>query len=311
VHHHTRVACLLLLGCACGSKSDSKSDSTDKSVEGSVAPGDPARSAPGFEGLTVTVNGKPVGMLRGFIKRVSPDHWRIQVGDLEGSCAELLSGVTTAQKGATSFVATLAKQVAPDGSESTVITEFWSAGHPTKTALGGIARVGGPTDKDTKVELVLPKVTDVNNGKTMVVGGTFTALGCGDQPARPGDPGIPNDPHVSAAVITVAGKRLDVHSAIVRGSDVVLSTGPKDCSTVTPFAPIVIAHADGKWQLSGTWIKQAQTATDTMKDIKFKIGATGTGLDGPTAALTLDGAGTIGGYPVKFEGTIEALDCPE
>ncbi len=310
---HRKLAVVLFVVCACGSK-DSKSEDKDKdkAVEGSTSTEAPPRPAAGFEQLSVTVNGKPVPMLRGFIKRVSPDQWRIQVGDLEGSCDELLSGVTLSQKGATSFVATVAKRLAPDGTEATVITDFWSAGHPTKAALGGTAKLTGSADKNTKVELELPKITDVDQGKTMIVSGPFTALGCGDQPAaKGGEPGAPKAPHVSAAFVTIAGKRLDLKSAIVHDSDVVLSTGPKDCSSITPFAPVVLTASDGKWELSGTWIKDTQSATDTMKDVKFKLGKAGTSPDGPTASLALDGSGTIGGYAVKFEGTIEALDCPK
>jgi hypothetical protein len=305
-----RIASVVVALCACGGKSDDKPKADPKgSGSGSTVAVEPGKPAAGLDKLVVTVNGKAVAMQRAFVKRVSADQYRLQVGDLEGSCDELLSGVTNAKPGATSFVATLAKHLAPDGVESMVITDFWSAGHPTKAALGGLAKLTGTPTKTATVEIELPKITDVDSGKTIIVSGPLTATGCGDQPDT--GVGVPKGQHVSAAYVTIAGRKLELRGAILRGSDVLLSASPKDCSAVTPFAPVVIQHENGKWEISGTWIGEQKTAsTDTMKGAKFAVGAAAKTGDGPTVALALSGAGSIAGYPLKFEGTIEALDCP-
>ncbi len=310
----TRLA-VLLLACACGGKSgDEPARGTiDPPGSGSAPAAVPTKPAAGFEKLVTTVNGKSIAMQRGFIKRVSPDHWRILVGDIEGSCDELLSGIVNRQ-GGNSFVASLVKLVASDGSESFAVTDFWSAGHPTKASYAGAAKVTGASDQGKAAEIELPMITDIDDGKTLVVSGPLTATGCGDQAVPdPGTGGIPRATHVSAGTITVAGNKLELHGVVLHDTQIVLSTGPKDCSGLTPFAPITLRHDAGAWELSGTWITRPLTATDdsgTMKATSFKVGTQGTSADGPIAAVSLGGSGTIGGYKIELAGKVEAIDCP-
>jgi hypothetical protein len=298
------LAVVLVLAAACGKsgdKSEPKGEPTGSSGSTS-APADPK----GFVKLAVTVNGKPVAMTRAFIKRVSADQWRVLVSDQEGSCAELLSGVTNSVKGSTGFVSTLQRHLKPDGTNEIAVTDFWTAGHPTSAKLG-TAEVAGPTDKDAKVEVTISKIRDDDNGKILEAEGTFTAVGCGDQPAD--DAGVPKDSHVSAATITVAGKKLDVKSAIIEGTDLTLSSGPKDCSPTTPWSQVIISHHLGRWCVRGTWFVD-QSCSDTAKDaLKMTLGAQGSGKDGPTIAVTVTGSATLGAYPVILDGTVEAIDC--
>jgi len=302
-----------LIACACG-KSDKPADT------GSAAPVvavDAPLAAIGLEKLSVTVDGKPVPMLRAFIKRVSFDQWRVQVGDLEGSCQELISGAIQVQKDATSFVATIVKRLAPDGSETTVVSDLASGA--TTTPVNTRATISGLTTKDAKVQITFDKMAAVSSQppaadgismeRKLEIAGPFTAIGCGDQPET--DVGVPKGPVTSSATVTIAGKKLDLKGAILRGNDVVLSTSPKDCSPTRLFAPIILAVTAGKWELSGTWIAKPETAVDTMKGVKFKvIDDKAKTEDGPIVALELSGQGTIAGYPLQFTGTILALDCP-
>jgi hypothetical protein len=300
-----RTPALLILLVACGGKGDDKKE--PKTVDkGSAVETDVVKPTAGFEKLTVTRDGKPVPMKRAFIKRVSPDQWRLMVSDKEGSCEELISGVTNSIPGATHLVATLRRRLAPDGTQQIHLTDVWTAGHPT-TATFSTARITTPTDKGTNVEVELAKVTDDDQGKFLVAEGTFIAHGCGDQP--PDGAGVPKDTHVSAATITVAGKKLDLMSATVTGDEVVLSTGPKDCSDTWPWAQVTLQRHLGEWTLSGTWLEKE--ARDPAKDLKVTFGAQGSGKDGPTMAVSVAGTATIGGYPVQLDGTIEAIDCPK
>jgi len=304
----TLAIAILLVGCGKGDDKPASDKPTDKGSATPVAI-DPAKGAPGFERLKVTVDGKPVPMARAFIKRVSPDQWRLQVADNEGSCEELLSGVTNSQKGATSFVTTLRRRLTPDGGDTIAVTDFWTAGHPTEATFT-TASIAGPTDKGKKVDLELAKIIDNDKGKVLIAEGAFTALGCGDQPAM--DAGIPKDAHVSAASLTVAGKKIELVNAVLHGDELTLSSGPKDCSDVTPWSQVVLLHRVGSWTLSGTWFdKDYQSTDDTLKDLKVTFGAQGSGKDGATMAVTLAGAGKVGGYPVSLDGTIEAIDCPK
>src|SRR4051812_39482379 len=89
-----------------------------------------------FEHLTVTSGGKPVAMQRAFIKRVSPDQWRLLVGTKEGSCEELLSGITTQKEGGTSFVVGLRRRIAADGSDTIAVTDLYADGQPAEVKQG-------------------------------------------------------------------------------------------------------------------------------------------------------------------------------
>ncbi len=300
-----KILAILVLFTACR-----KSDPAPKVVDKGSSTRDEVKPITGFDKFVVIRDGKPVKMTRAFIKRVSPDQWRLFVGDLEGSCEELLGGVTNSQQGATHFVTTLRRQLAPDGTHTIKLTDLWTAGHPTK-ATYSTARITEPTDKGVNVEIELQKITDDDAGKLLTAEGSLVALGCGDQP--PDGAGVPKDVHVSAATVTVAGKKLEIKSATLDGDDVTLSTGPKDCSPVTPWSQVVVQRHTGTWTwtLSGTWFeKPVQGTSEAAKDLKLTTGAQGSGKDGPTMAITLAGSGTISTYPISLEGTLEAIDCP-
>jgi hypothetical protein len=303
------------LVAACG-KGDKQAD--PKAGAESRA-GEPAGSGslktvnPALDKLTVTSDGKPVAMTRAFVKRVSPDQWRILVGDIEGSCEELLSGITNRKPGGTSFVASIGKRLKADGSETVVVTDFWSAGHPTESVTG-LASVVGTADRGTEVAIKLARIVDVDKARKLEIAGSFTAVGCGDQP--PPAVGVPKAAHPSTASFTIAGKRLAVASATRTGDAIALSSGPRDCSAPTIPAQATIEHRGGRWELTGTWFAEPSASTDNAlgdeartKDLKITAGDAGTSSDGKTVSLTLAGDGKLGDYPVKLEGKIEALDC--
>ncbi|MCW5803596.1 MAG: hypothetical protein KIT31_14530 [Deltaproteobacteria bacterium] len=304
----------LLVVAACGGGAD-KNGGDDKRP-GSGSPGSASGSGSADapkKTLSVKLDGAPLSLERAYIKRVSPDHWRILVGDKEGSCGELLAGVTNRQQGATSFVATIRRRLGADGKFTTSVTDFWSAGHPTEARFAG-ASVTGDTARGKKVDVELAPIVDVDGKKKLEIAGAFVAEGCGDHPDS--GFGVPKAKHPSTAKLAIAGHELALRGAILNGSDVVLSTGPKDCSRATAFAQVVLSHAYGRWELSGTWIAEPVQVADrsdknTMKELTLKAGAAGTSADGPTAKLALGGRGTIGGYAIELSGEIEAIDCPK
>lgn len=254
--------------------------------------------------LHVAKGGTSIAMAKAFIKRVSPDQWRVMVSDKEGSCEELLSGVTNQQPGATTIVATLVKHLKPDGAEDIAITDLWSTGRTAPAKLeGASAKLSVPADKGAQVEVELATIIEGD----LAVDGTFTALGCGDQPAM--DVGIPKDKHVSTATIALGNQKLPVANAIAKGDDLTLSTGPIDCSGVVPFARVIVRRTLGRWYLGGTWIPE-EVSSD-VKELTATLGAQGGSKDGPTIAIALGGSATIGGYAVALDGTVEAIDCPK
>ncbi len=301
-----RHAVLIVLVAACGrDKHEPKADPPP--VEPTpVAPAAPAEQppvpVPVPAKLHVAKGGKQIAMTKAFIKRVSPDHWRVMVSDKEGSCEELLSGITNQQAGATTVVATLAKHIKADGAEDIAILDVWATGRTTPVKLeGASAKLSVPADKGAQVEVELATIVEGD----LAVDGTFTALGCGDQPAM--DVGIPKDKHVSSATIAIANQKLEVASAIANGDDLVLSTGPLDCSGVTPWARVIVKRTLGRWYVGGTWLPE-EVSSD-VKDLTATLGAQGGSKDGPTIAVTVGGSTTIGGYAVALNGSVEAIDC--
>ncbi len=308
------VTALLVPGCGKGDKqADPKAGADPKAA--TEAAGTGSGKKPALDKLIVTSDGKPVAMTRAFIKRVSPDQWRILVGDTEGSCEELMSGVTNKQPGGTSFVASVGKRLKPDGSEAMVVTDFWSAGHPTDSVTSA-ASISGTADRGAEVAIKLAKIVDVDKARKLEISGSFTAVGCGEQ--APPAAGLPKAAHPSTASITIAGKRLPLISATRTGDAIVVTSGPRDCTPPTVPAQVTIEHRAGRWELTGTWFAQPSASTDNAlgdeartKDLKITPGDAGDSTDGKTVSLALAGAGKLGDYPVTFEGTIEALDCPK
>lgn len=291
----------ILLAAACG-KGEPEQGAGSGSGSGS-APAPTVQTKPpttGFSGLKVTLGGKPLAMTRAFIKRVSPDQWRISLSDKDGSCEELLSGVASAQPGATSIALALRRWITPDGGDTIMVTEVWTGGHQLATTTGA-ASIVGSTDTGKRVDIELAKLA----GDSLEMQGAFAAEACGDQPTM--NAGIPKEKHVSAATVTVAGKKLELASAVLHGDDLILSTGPKDCSDVTPYAQVVLEHRANRWILSGTWLERDFDAA--APELKVTYGAQGSGKDGPTMAVTLAGATKIALYTVALDGTIEAIDC--
>lgn len=295
-----RVAICLLLVAACG-KGDKKAPPDDPGGSGS------STAAGSVDKLDVSIDGKPVAMKRAFIKRVSPDQWRLHVSDDEGSCEELLSGVTNRKPGATTFVATIGKRIKADGTEVTTVLDLWSGGHLSDAVLAS-ATIEGSSDKGGTVEIELGKMIDATKQRKLEIKGTLTAVGCGDQ-ALP-TVGLPKASHPSTAKLTVAGKQVPLVGAIRRGDDITLSTGPRDCTPPTVAAQAILEHAPTGWTMSGTWFDQPQGGTE-VPELKVAPGSTGSSVDGATVTLALSGSGKIAEYPISLDGSIEAIDCPK
>lgn len=275
---------------------------------------DPAPAAGAFAKLRVTFEGKPVAIDRAFIKRISPDAYVLQLGAGQGSCEALMSGAVDAQPGATSFAMTIFKRVAPTGHEKHVIADFWSRDWPVKPVLGGAVTLAGEPARGAQVAIELPRILDVPPPRTdarLVIEGALTAVGCGDQPVT--GLGAPKTPKKSKATITIAGKQLPIRGVVFNTPDIVISTSPKDCSQVTPSAPVILERVRGHWGLRGTWFEQPvqNTALPDPATEQLQFGARGVTKtdEGPVLDMVLSGTGKIGDYDVKLEGTIEALEC--
>ncbi len=292
------------LALACGKRSDDAPKPT----------GAAAAPVGAYDGLTVSVAGKRIPIDRAFIKRTSPDAYVLQLGHLQGSCEELMSGMAATKPGGTTFSLSLARQVQPTGHDKLVVTDFWSRSLPTKATLGGTAKLSAEPAKGAFVTVELPKIVDIaapRTDATVEVTGSVAALGCGDAVVT--GLGVPKTTHKSSATITVAGKQLPIRGVILNPPNIVISTGPKDCSAVTVAAPVVLERVRGQWGLRGTWFAQPVQNTalpdDATRELQFGAKGVGTSLDGPVIELELTGAGKIGDYPIKLEGIADAIEC--
>ena len=272
-----RILALVLL-VACSSK---------KSDKPAPAP------AATFDNLTVTLDGKPLAIDRGFVRHLSPDVFGIVFGAGKGSCIE--DG---------NFGFTIRKDLAQTGHESFWISAIYSRDVELKLAAPIKVTFDG-----TKLDL--PAITE---GKLSMTGHADLV----ECPAeRPGGIGAPKVTHPSNARIIVAGKPLDIKGVTVQTRpgvaatdlpNITISTNVKDCSAVTLPAQIILERIDTKWSLRGSWLTDTLT-TELPTDLGFTASTVGTSADGPTIELQLKGSAKLGDYPVKLEGTVEAIEC--
>jgi hypothetical protein len=309
-----KIAIALVALAACGSKgADEKARPEDRPRPvdpGSAASaGSAAEPAGGLAKLAVKYSGKPVAMQRAFVKRIEPDRYQVYLTSQGGSCQELLDNLFGSGD-RIDVLASISPRLNADGKQYLQITDVFEGAPTMVIAPGARASITGAAAKGEPVEIALDFTAAAKEGPAIEVRGTFTAEGCG---VREGETaGVPRAPHPTTATLTIENQRLEIKGAIVRGSgkerDLVLSTAPKDCSSTTPPASVILERTGGRWRASGTWLeREARPAGKTT--LSAAPGATGKSDDGPTVQLALSGAGDLGGYSIALDGTIEALAC--
>lgn len=306
---------------ACGKKgSDDQARPAAGSAAGSAragrgsAAGSAAPADDGLGKLAVKFSGKPVAIQRALVKRMEPDRYQLYLSSSGGSCAELLDNMFDA-KDRIDVLASVSPRLNADGKQYLQITDVFEGAPTMVIAPGAKVSIAGGAAPGERVRVELDFVAAAQeasaNGLSIEVHGAFVAEGCG---ARPADTaGVPRAEHPTTAALTIARQRLELKGAIVRGGgkapDLVLSTGPKDCSGTTPWAAVILERSGGGWRASGTWLEQEARPGDKPLALAVALGAAGRSEDGPTVEVALSGAGELGGFPVALEGKIEALVC--
>jgi len=258
------------------------------------APPPETKPVVGLDQLKVTIDGKLVQMAKAYYKDLPAGRWQLFVTNAESSCKELLVNLFTKRDAKEeTLLLNIGHRLAPDGTLATVVTDVFIKGSG-EVAPGSSASVTGD-----KVTLAYRATGE---GRAYDVKGSLVAEHCGE-PAKP--------PPAAGATVTIAGKPLPLAGAIQKGDDLVLSTGPKDCTPSTPWAEVILERTGGAWHLSGEWLGQTvqnssmidrKTGQPETKDLAVSASA--------THELTLAGSGSIGGYPVALAGKISALACP-
>jgi hypothetical protein len=306
---------LVLAACKAGSEAKTKADPQDnivvpedKPVDKPVEPTAAAR----FAKLEVAFDGKPVAIEHAFIKRLAPDRFQLYLTNEGGSCSELLDNLFNGSESKIDVLADLTPRLGADGTQVLEVSEIYEGGATIKIEPGQKVVVGGTADKGTPTEVSLD-FDAAGDGVKMAVHGSFVAEGCGLD--DPGADGMPKEKHPSTGTIKIAGKTIPVLNAIVKGDDLMLSSGPKDCSGTTPWAEVILERRDKMWSVSGTWLEEPIAVTqfpdEGTRALEVVPGTKGTSGDGPTVALALAGAGKIGDYTIELDGTVQALACPK
>jgi hypothetical protein len=272
-------------------------------------PGDkPTTSPPApatFDALKVNLDGKPVAIAHAYAKKIGiGERYQVLLTSKDSSCGELVDNLFNKREGAQTLLFDTGERIAPDGTLSGVVAQFYDP-HGITIDPGSKASVKGSV---FSIDL------DVKNGSASFasVHGTFKAEDCGVH-LREDNSGVLKAKHASSATIDFAGKKLPVVSAVACKDNVLLSSGPKNCGGEWPSAQVMIWRSRGYWSAHGEWLDKEvgnhEHPDPKTKDLQIACGANGTSADGPTVQLTLSGNGTIDNYPVAIAGRVEALDC--
>ena len=258
--------------------------------------------------VRVSLGGAPeLAIDRAFIKRISPDVFSVLVGAGKGSCASLLGGTNEGTGQALGL--TIEKRVTPVGHETYVLTSAYSRDFDATGIPAVPVGFTGSADKGGTAAIELPEL----KGKHVAIAGSITAVGCGDAPR--GAAGVPTADHPSKGTIIVAGKAVKIVNMTVRvrpgaaptdAPNIVISTGPRDCSGIELPAPVILERTDGNWTLRGTWFDKP---IEGAGDLAFSANNTGKSVDGPTLMLQLSGKGKFGDYSVELMGRAQAIEC--
>lgn len=287
--------------------------------DGSATSGSAQVSTPtAFEKLTVTFAGKPLAVQRAFVKRMDPDRYQLYLSNNGGSCEELLGNMFNSRD-RVDVLANISPRLNVDGKQYLEVTDIFEGAPTMVIAPGGKVSITGDAGKGEPVEVTLELTAKAQQDPKLTIEahGSFTAVGCGAT-ARD-SAGVPRADHPTTATVTLAGQRLELKGAIVRGSgkerDLLLSTAPKDCSPSIPWATVILERVSGLWRVRGTWLAEearvTQSPDEKTKLVRAKLGAAGSSEDGPTVQVALSGAGHIEGWPIALDGTIEAIDCKD
>jgi hypothetical protein len=286
------VACVVMVAaCKGGAKSN------EKPAGGGSALGSAPPSASSASTLSIVQDGKPIPVENAFVKQMPDGKLQLYVGQ-GGSCGELLTNLFNGKN--QHVLVDLPSVLNSDGTESWTVTDVYVM--PPETAdPGGKVNVKGTLAKGSKVDIELQFTSAAAK---LEVKGNVTAESCGEPDVSTGP--LPKAQHASTATMTIANKAIPIRAALVKGKNVELSDFPRDCSSAWFIGAAL--KRDGDWHLSGR--RFAKPVDGGGDGLTVTEGAKGTSADGPTVQLTLGGAGKVGDYPVKLDGTVEALACP-
>lgn len=250
-----------------------------------------------FANVSIVKDGKPMPIANALVKQLPDGKLQLYLGE-GGTCAQLLTNVFDGKQ--QHILLDLPVRLAPDGTETRTVSGVYM-GPPEDADPGATAAVKGDLAKGSKVaiDFAFSAKAAKLEGK-----GSLVAESCGDQDVSKGP--LPKADHPSTATMTIANKRIPIRAALVKGERIELSDFPRDC--IAAWFIGASLKKDTGWHLSGQRFEKPVDGEGAGLTVLF--GTKGASADGPTVQLTLGGEGKVGDYPVKLDGTIEALACP-
>jgi hypothetical protein len=267
-------------------------------------------------GLTVTVDGAAVPMTSAVAWKHADGSVRLLVSSAPLVCADVTGDMRVLRDGEVSFQLTAGQALQPDGSRAGQLRSMYFDGmtrqRPAPAALTGDGADGQPTTLAVDFEIKGVEMGADRPARTLVAKGTVDALGC---PA-PASKAPPLPPPMDAT-LEIAGYKLPIRGARyeLRGGwrSLELTTGSESCERKGGEVP-------GELGLQMTWFKEgpevsqidvtgtllAQAGDQTFDKAKVTVSPN----PGGPGELTLAADVTIGGYPVKLAGKVNAVVCP-
>lgn len=319
------VTCVFVVAAAsaCGGKKDSNGGGGGGSATATTNGGGGGDSAsakkhgpkgnPHPQGkLQVTLDGKPVTMATALAFKTPEGNTQITVSSVPDACEQVNGDMREIFPGEVTFDVDLSQQLQPDGAIKPAITQTYFDGstrQETTAATGsGDGTEGQPTTLDVDFE-----ATGVKNNK-LTVKGTIEAIGC---PPKQGEKPL-QLPAEMPASITVAGKKLAVHNAMISKvgdwPELELTTGGETCDHK-------MGEQAGAYKVTLTWFKPDKPevsqialggsmlppASDQTFD-KKKVTVDPAPPD-KIEQVKIHADVVVNKYPLKIDGTVTPVVC--
>lgn len=281
--------------------SPSSTSSTSSSTSGPGGP--PTAAAQATSAATLTLDGKPVALELALVKRRPDGSLQLYAGQRGATCAMLQDNLFTG--GASKVLVDLPTRLAPDGTEALAVGDLHHGGPQTPDPGARAKLVGALGAKGERVTLELAAAS---RSAGVSLEGTVVAESCGDE-LRTSGPGMPSPALATSAMLTVAGKKLALRGALVRGESFELTDFPRDCSSAW-FLGARLEAKGSSLSLDGKRFAEAIKADAKGLSIQKspKPPRKHEGLD--VVELSLSGTTRLGAYELSLSGTMEALVCP-
>nr|HEX4313784.1 hypothetical protein [Kofleriaceae bacterium] len=262
--------------------------------------------------LTVTVDGKPVEMATALAFKVPDGGTQVTVSSQPVSCDQVNGSMREIYDNEITFDVNEAQQMQPDGSVKPAIVSTYFDGSTHQQTMATSGSGDGSDGKVTTLDVDF-NTTGVKGAK-LVVKGTIDAVGCapkqGDDPLQ-----LPAE---MPASITIAGKKLAVHNAMISKvgdwPTLEITTGGETCDHK-------MGEQAGSFKIRMTWFKADKPEVSQI-DLGGALLPQASDQTFDKKKITVDPAPpdkieqvkihadvVVDKYPVQIDGTVMPVVC--